>query len=807
MPTYTKQGTLKALLAALVATFTVLLAGCGLSTDTGEDLGEQSENLCSGVLLAASPASPQPLNTPVTLTASGATCGAGETPEYRFFAINGAGAVIDIRAYAAGNVASWNTTGLPSGSYQLYVYVRAQGSGANYQAIGYGPSYKLGNVCNSVSSVSRTPAPPQAVGTMVSLSSTATCTGGTAEYRYLYQGPADTSYKYINGGTGTFGPAGQTWNTAGLAAGTYSVIVQTRAVGNTSGAEATGYGNYQLGSVCSNAGGSASPASPQAVGTTITLTGTATCSSPQFRFSYRPYGTSSWVAINSSTYGAASQMWNTTGRSNGLYEILVEARQTGNTGSNESSFIMTYTLGNACSAVTLGVTPTSPQSPGVLVGLTGAATCSGGATPEYQFSYQAPGSSVLTTIQAYSASATVNWNTTGLPFGNYTLFVYSRAVGSTSPSEGSAVAYYVLSSASMTQIQAGLGGHVCARVSDGTARCWGENDVGQLGNGSVSPMSTLPVTVAGLTNVAAVATGGYHSCALLGDHTVRCWGQGVDGQLGNGGLSASPTPVVVSGLTDAIAIAAGTNHNCALRTGGAVSCWGDNSYAQTGSPVPTDYGQTKAPAPVPDITGATAVYAGGFHSCALIGGGVQCWGDNSTGQLGNGGVAGTPAHSITPVAVTGLTSGVTSMSAGDSHNCALVSGTVRCWGDNSFGQIGNGAVSATPVTTPALVAGLSGITNVGAGFTFSCARQSNNAVSCWGRNGDGELGKGGGADSPTPVSVSGINSAASLTTGSISGCVLLTNNVARCWGDNTFGQMGNGTSGTDSLSPTTVTFP
>jgi len=803
MPTYTKQGTLKALLATLVATFTVLLAGCGLSTDSGEDLGEVSENLCSGVLLAASPASPQPLNTPVTLTASGATCAGGETPEYRFFAINGSGALVDIRAYGASNVATWTTTGLPSGSYQLYVYVRAQGSGANYQAIGYGPNYKLGNVCNNVTSVSTTPAPPQAAGTMVGLSSTATCTGGTAEYRYLYKGPADAAYKYINAGTGTFGAANQTWNTAGLAGGSYSLVVQTRAVGNTSAGEATGYGTYQLGSVCSNAGGSTSPASPQPVGTMVSITGTATCAAPQFRFWYRAYGSSTWIQIGSGAFGAATQVWDTTGRANGLYELLVEARQTGNTGGGETSFVLSYALGNACSTVNLNVAPPAPQAPGVIVGLTGSATCSGSGSPEYAFSYKAPGSNTLVAIQAFGAASTANWSTTGLPLGTYTLVVQSRAAGGSS-AEGTASVFYQLSTAALSQIQAGLGGHVCARVSDGTARCWGENDVGQLGTGSTSPMSTLPVSVSGLSNVIAIATGGYHTCAVLGDKTVRCWGQGTDGQLGDGLATNSASPVTVTGLSDAIGIAAGTYHTCALRTGGAISCWGDNSYFQTGSQVAGDYASTKAPAAVVGVTGASAVYTGGFHTCALIGGGLQCWGDNSLGQLGNGG---TPTHSITPVPVTGLTSGVSSMSAGDSHNCAVASGGVLCWGDNSFGQIGNGSVSATPVTTPTAVAGLSGVTNVAAGYTFSCARLSNNAVSCWGRNGDGELGRGGGADSPTPVAVSGINSAASLTAGSLNACVLLTNNVARCWGDNTFGQMGNGTSGADATSPVTVTFP
>ncbi len=804
MSTYTKHGYLKAVLIALVTTFAVMLTGCGVTTDTGENVGEISENLCSGVALAASPASPKNAGTQVTLTASGATCGGGQTAEYRFYHIVDYGPAVMIRDYNTSAVANWDTTGLASGSYAVLVYARAVGSAASFESIGYLPQkYLIGNVCNNATSFTTSLASPQPPGTMIGLSATASCTGGSPEFRYAYKGPGDAAYVYLGG----YGAANQTWNTTGRVAGAYSLLVLSRAIGNASASEASRVINYSLGSaatLCTNAAlSTASPASPQPVGTMVSLTGTATCSAPQFRFWYRLYPTSTWLQVGAGVFGAATQVWDTTGKASGLYEILTEARQTGNVGAGESNSIAYYTLGNACSTVTLATNPPSPQGAGVVVQMTGAATCSGTGTPEYQFSYKAPGASTLTIIQAYSASTTANWATTGLPVGNYTAVVQSRAVGSTATQEGLASANYVISGSALSQIQAGLGTHVCARVNDGTARCWGSNDVGQLGTGSTSTMSSLPVAVTGLSNVAAVSTGGFHSCALLTDGTVRCWGQGSDGQLGNGGTAQSSSPVVVSGLSDAVAISSGTYHNCVVRTGGVVSCWGDNSYFQTSSQVAGEFPMTKVPSVVTGIT-ASAVYAAGFHTCALVGSGLKCWGDNSLGQLGNGG---TPTKSITPVDVTGLTSGVSSMSGGDSHSCAVVGGAVRCWGDNTYGQIGNGSVSSTtPVTTPVTVAGLAGVTQVAAGFTFSCARIGG-AAKCWGRNANGELGNGTGTDSTTPVSVSGVSSATSITAGSLNGCVLLSTNAAQCWGYGASGTLGNGTSGADAKSPVTVTFP
>lgn len=798
MSPYTIQGLLRSLFIALFAA--VALTGCAVTTEGGEeDLGELSEFLCTGVRLAATPAGPQAVGTSVTLTASGATCGAGQTAQYRFVQIRDGAAPVEIRPYGTNPIATWSTTGLQSGAYNVVVYARAVGTTVAYDSAGYvNPKYLLGNVCNNTTAFTASPASPQPAGTMVSLTSSATCTGGTAEFRYAYKGPSDANYVFLTPG---YGPATQTWNTTGRASGNYSLLVYTRAVGNTSTSESVRYLNYQLGSVCANAAVVATPASPQPVGTMVSLTGSATCGSPQFRFSYRLYGDTTWNAIGG--FGAANQVWNTTGRASGPYEILVEARQTGSTGGAESTAIINYALGTTCSTVTLGTSPPSPQGSGVLVTLTGAATCTGGGTAEYQFSYKAPGSSTVTLIRAYGTTATATLDTTGFPVGTYTLIVQSRAVGSTRSQDGSTSVFYVLSTNSFSQVVQGLGNHVCARVNNGTVRCWGANDVGQLGTGSVSAMSSLPVTVAGVSGVAAVATGGFHGCALLTNGTVRCWGQGTDGQLGNGGLTNSSSAVAVTGITDGIAISAGTYHNCVLRTGGAISCWGDNSYSQTGSSAVADFPETKTPVALTTITGASSVYAAGFHTCALVSGGVKCWGDNSLGALGNGG---TPTKSATPVDVTGLTSGVTSVGGGDSHSCAVRGGAVQCWGDNTYGQLGNGPPSATPATTPVAVTGLTGVADVAAGFTFSCGRLTNRTVRCWGRNGFGELGNGTGTDSTTPVAVTGISTATSLTTGSLTSCAILANGSTQCWGYGANGALGNGST-SNALSPVTVSFP
>ncbi|MCC6558614.1 MAG: hypothetical protein IT372_37240 [Polyangiaceae bacterium] len=180
------------------------------------------------------------------------------------------------------------------------------------------------------------------------------------------------------------------------------------------------------------------------------------------------------------------------------------------------------------------------------------------------------------------------------------------------------------------------GSHSCAALSDGTARCWGDNAYGALGNGVIE-LSAIPQDVLGAAGVSGVALGVVHSCAWLEDGGAKCWGNNGSGQLGNGSTTAALTPATVSGLADALALGAGDRHTCALRQGGAVSCWGGGDGGQLGDGTSGAGAQQLTPSPVPGLSGAVQVAVGHYAVCALMGdGGVQCWGTTSTGRSASG---------------------------------------------------------------------------------------------------------------------------------------------------------------------------
>jgi hypothetical protein len=284
------------------------------------------------------------------------------------------------------------------------------------------------------------------------------------------------------------------------------------------------------------------------------------------------------------------------------------------------------------------------------------------------------------------------------------------------------------------------------------------------------------------------------ACAVMSTGAVECWGDDQFGELGDGGaVSHSSTPVVVPGLGGVTALSAGSASACALLASGGVECWGSDSKGQLGNGTT---GVTFAPAPVSGMANATAIAVGQDFACALVSGGtVQCWGDNAEGQLGNG----TTSDSPVPVTVQGLT-GAVALSAGGAHACAvLASGAVECWGYNANGQLGNGTTASSSVPVP--VSGLGAATGVAAGGAFTCALASS-AVDCWGANTTGQLGNDSTASgSAIPVAVSGLDGStvlsglngAALSAGLASACVSLSGGAARCWGSNDSGQLGNGT--------------
>ena len=348
--------------------------------------------------------------------------------------------------------------------------------------------------------------------------------------------------------------------------------------------------------------------------------------------------------------------------------------------------------------------------------------------------------------------------------------------------------------------------HTCVLLSSGGVECWGGNGYGQLGNASIND-SSAPVAVSGITTATAIAAGAFDTCALLASGGVDCWGNNDDGQLGNGSTANSSTPVAVSGITTATAIAADYNHTCALLASGGIDCWGDNGLGQLGDGTasgPACEGVCSlTPVAVSGITTATAIAAGDSHTCALLAsGGIDCWGSNGYGELGDGS---TINESATPVAVSGITT-ATAIAAGVRHTCALIAGGgVDCWGDGALGQLGNGGTANS--STPAAVSGVATATAITAGVYHTCAVLTGGGVACWGFNGLGQLGNGSTADSSTPAGVSGMASATAIAGGGFHTCAILAGGGIDCWGWNGFGQFGNGTT-TSRSTPVPVTgFP
>jgi alpha-tubulin suppressor-like RCC1 family protein len=293
--------------------------------------------------------------------------------------------------------------------------------------------------------------------------------------------------------------------------------------------------------------------------------------------------------------------------------------------------------------------------------------------------------------------------------------------------------------------------HACALMTAGTVKCWGFNTNGQVGDGTTVSPRYSPVNVIGLANVVQITAAGAHTCAVLSDHSAKCWGANNFGQLGDGTLTERNTPTTVSGFTNNVAsIDASDNGTCVVTVTGGAKCWGNNSGGQLGNNTTTN-----SSIPV-DVTGLTSgvlqISAALDHTCAITtAGGAKCWGGNTNGKLGDG----TTTTRLTPVDVSGLTSGVAKISAGRNHTCAITTaGGAKCWGTNTFGQIGD-STAISPRLTPTNVTGLStGVTAISTNFHTTCA-STTSGVKCWGYNSVGELGDGTVTTRSIPAALSG----------------------------------------------------
>ena len=384
--------------------------------------------------------------------------------------------------------------------------------------------------------------------------------------------------------------------------------------------------------------------------------------------------------------------------------------------------------------------------------------------------------------------------------GTITCWGYNEygQLGDGTTSYYSSVPVEVLNITDATQITAGRW-HSCALRQTGTITCWGYNEYGQLGDGTTSYYSSVPVEVLNITDATQITAGRWHSCALRQTGTITCWGDNEDGQLGDGTTSDSRVPVEVLNITDATQITAGHRHSCALRQTGTITCWGNNWDGQLGDGTTSDY--SSVPVEVLNITDATQITTGHEHSCALRQTGtITCWGYNGRGRLGDGT---TSDYSSVPVEVLNITD-ATQITTGGAHSCALrQTGTITCWGWNEYGQLGDGTTSDSRV--PVEVLNITDATQITAGHRHSCALRQTGTITCWGYNGSGQLGDGTTSDySSVPVEVLNITDATQITTGGAHSCALRQTGTITCWGYNGSGRLGDGTTSDYSSVPVEV---
>ncbi len=353
----------------------------------------------------------------------------------------------------------------------------------------------------------------------------------------------------------------------------------------------------------------------------------------------------------------------------------------------------------------------------------------------------------------------------------------------------------------------------CARLPDGTVMCWGENDQGQVGDGTTT-LRLAPVAVQGLAGAAQVVVGRDAACARLDDGTVSCWGGNTYGQLGDASMKSSAVPRPVANVRDVVELAGGASHTCARHRDGTVTCWGMNQHGQLGQGMRAEDGYLGGlPAKVKGLANVTQLSLGSEHSCALHGDGtISCWGANTFGLLGDG----TQVWRTRPAKVQwrveqrvsrGLPPGVRvkTIAIGAAHACAgLDDGSVRCWGWNEDGQAT--AVKSDPVTVPAAVPGLTRVATLRLDARSSEATREDGTVVAWGANRKGVETLASAtpndlcthaADGTLTCSLqeqtATLRDTTAFATGVGAACGLRKDGTVHCMGVNYAGQLGDGT--------------
>ncbi len=369
----------------------------------------------------------------------------------------------------------------------------------------------------------------------------------------------------------------------------------------------------------------------------------------------------------------------------------------------------------------------------------------------------------------------------------------------------------------------------CTLREDSTVWCWGDNQYGQLGDGSteIRPGAVQVKDVGGvgyLSDIVEITQGGSHACALKTDGTVWCWGRGNSGRLGDNTSIDRYTPVQVKGvgnvgfLGEISQISAGSSHTCATKTDGTAYCWGFNSNGQLGDNTTSTRStpvQVKGVGNSGFLENVSQVSIGDAYTCATkTDGTAYCWGSNGNGRLGDN----TTTQRLAPVQVLGVggsgyLEGVSQISTGNAHACAIkTNGTAYCWGLNSSGQLGDNTTTQTLVPVQVVGVGgsgfLEGILQISAGGSYTCSLKTDGIVYCWGSNFNGKIGDNTITQRNTPVQVLGVGGVGFLqnvlqiSAGNQHTCVVKGTGETLCWGNNSSGQLGADTG--DTRTPVEV---
>ena len=392
----------------------------------------------------------------------------------------------------------------------------------------------------------------------------------------------------------------------------------------------------------------------------------------------------------------------------------------------------------------------------------------------------------------------------------------------TTTSTGTPVAVSLPSGRTAASVSAGAY-HTCAVLDNASLYCWGQNDYGMLGDGTVTanignsydPIPG-PVSLPSGRTASSVSLGEWHACTVLDNASLYCWGQNGDGQLGTGGgQQNTPAAVLLPSGRTVTSVSAGEGHTCAVLDNASLYCWGWNGYGMLG-----DGTFTNRAAPVavnlPSGRTAVAVSAGGGttsigHTCAVLDNdSLYCWGHNGFGQLGDG----TTTQQLTPQLVDlGLGGSdppdprsVVSVSAGHEHTCSVMDdGALLCWGSGSSGQLGDGGTTFHAMPNEVDLGSGRSAVSVSAGSRHTCAILDDGSLKCWGNNPSGQLGLGHTQSQLTPsqVNLGAGRTAVAVSGGSSHTCAILDDGSLKCWGMNNYGQIGDGSIAT-RLTPRPV---